>query len=110
VLADQPPTFTPVAVDALHSGIRQGYNETQRSGGEIVMRRVEDRYQSGLVNVQWIGECPACSAHTRVAGEALARQWETAHAQYGCGHRLVRDETGRGWMSDQFATPGGQGR
>ena len=68
------------------------------------MRRVEDRYQSGLVNVQWIGECPACSAHARVAGEALARQWETAHAHYGCGHRLVRDETGRGWMPDQFAT------
>ena len=74
------------------------------------MRRVEDRYQSGLVNVQWIGECPACSAHARVAGEALTRQWETAHAHYGCGHRLVRDETGRGWMPDQFATPGGLGR
>ena len=43
-------------------------------------------------------------------GEALARQWETAHAHYGCGHRLVRDETGRGWMPDQFATPGGLGR
>jgi Fe-S cluster biogenesis protein NfuA len=66
----------------LHSGIRLRYNEMQRSGGEIVVRRVEDRYQSGLVDVLWIGECRACSAHVRVAREALARQWETAHAHY----------------------------
>ena len=25
-----PPTLTPIAVDTLHTGIRQGYNETQR--------------------------------------------------------------------------------
>ena len=55
----------------------------------------------------WIAECVLCSARARVGSEALARQWETAHAQHGCGHRLVRDETGRGWMPDQFAIPSG---
>ena len=70
------------------------------------MRRIEDRYQSGLVEVRWIAECVSCSARARVGSESLARQWETAHAQHGCGHRLVRDETGRGWVPDQFAIPG----
>jgi len=59
------------------------------------VRRIEDRYQSGLVEVRWIAECVICSASARVGSEALARQWEAAHAQHGCGHRLVRDETGR---------------
>jgi hypothetical protein len=76
--------------------------------GEVVVRRIEDRYQSGLVEVRWIAECVICSAHADVGTEALARQWETAHAQHRCGHRLVRDETGRGWVPDQFATPGGR--
>ena len=71
------------------------------------MRRIEDRYQSGLVEVRWIAECVICSARACVGSEALARQWETAHAQHGCGHRLVRDETGRGWVPDQFAIAGG---
>ena len=71
------------------------------------MRRIEDRYQSGLVEVGWIAECVICSAHARVGIQALARQWETAHAHHGCGHRLVRDESGRGWVPDQFATPSG---
>ena len=71
------------------------------------MRRIEDRYQSGLVEVGWIAECVICSSRARVGSEALARQWETAHAHHGCGHRLVRDETGRGWVPDQYAIPGG---
>lgn len=71
------------------------------------MRRIEDHYQSGLVEVRWIAECVICSARAHVGSEALARQWETAHAQHGCGHRLIRDETGRGWVPDQFAIPGG---
>ena len=71
------------------------------------MRRIEDRYQSGLVEVRWIAECVICSASARVGSEALARKWEAAHAQHGCGHRLVRDETGRGWVPDRYAIPGG---
>ena len=75
------------------------------------MRRIEDRYQSGLVEVRWIAECVMCSARARarVGTEALARQWETAHAHHGCGHRLVRDETGRGWVPDQYAFSGLRG-
>ena len=71
------------------------------------MRQIEDRYQSGLVEVRWIAECVLCSARARVGSEALARQWETTHAQHGCAHRLVRDETGRGWVPDQFVIAGG---
>jgi len=92
---------------SLASAVRRDYNGVWRTSVEVVVRRVEDRYQSGLVEVGWIAECVDCSAHARVGTEALARQWETAHAHHGCGHRLVRDETGRGWVPNQFAAPGG---
>ena len=93
---------------SLASAVRGDYNQGVAVEREVVVRRIEDRYQSGLVEVRWIAECVICSAHAEVGTEPLARQWETAHAQHRCGHRLVRDETGRGWVPDQFATPGGR--
>ncbi|GAA4682131.1 hypothetical protein GCM10023215_15050 [Pseudonocardia yuanmonensis] len=61
------------------------------------MHRKDLRYESGLIEAIWVGECPACGATVRVNHPAQARSWESAHSRCGCGRPLVPDETGRGW-------------
>ncbi|RTL69504.1 MAG: hypothetical protein EKK42_05100 [Pseudonocardiaceae bacterium] len=61
------------------------------------MRSQDQRYESGLVERVWIGECPRCGAQVRVHHPTQAQGWETVHARSGCGRALVPDESGRGW-------------
>lgn len=61
------------------------------------MKRVDHRYQSGLVEVQWVAECGLCGRRVTVGQQRLARDWERMHARLGC-RRLVPDESGRGWL------------
>ncbi|MEN3301692.1 hypothetical protein [Pseudonocardia sp.] len=61
------------------------------------MRQQEQRYPSGLVAVEWAGECEKCGAGVTVCHPALARGWERTHARFGCDRPLHMAETGRGW-------------
>ena len=68
------------------------------------MRRIENRYQSGLVEVRWTAECVICSAHADVGTEArsarlLELRWTrvrrvlaayAAHYNTGRPHRTLQ--------------------
>ena len=63
-----------------------------------MVKRVDHRYQSGLVEVEWVAECNLCGRRTTLGRQSLARDWERTHARVGCRRRLVLDESGRGWL------------
>jgi len=69
------------------------------------VRRNDQRYESGLVERVWVGECRSCGAQVRVHTAAQARSWEAAHGRTGCGRDLVLDETGRGWRPRRGGVP-----
>jgi hypothetical protein len=80
---------------ALSRAPRRVYN--QGGSKEDVVRRNDLRYESGLVEKVWVGECARCGEQVRAHNAAQAHAWEIAHSRAGCGRTLVPDETGRGW-------------
>ncbi|GJF02446.1 hypothetical protein [Pseudonocardia sp. D17] len=66
------------------------------------MRRQDQKYESGLVERMWLGECTRCGARVHVHRREQAKAWEVAHAQCGCGRTLVPDESGRGWVPSHW--------